>query len=109
MVNEFGDMMIVPLGTVDKVVNRTLQKDEVYKSLVANFFISETPIPATLDIAASRLREKKGFLDDFTALHIFVVTLQCNQNCVYCQASSRKEGSLHRTVEQAVSRWCGCL
>ena len=98
MVNEFGDMMIVPLGTVDKVVNRTLQKDEVYKSLVANFFISETPIPATLDIAASRLREKKGFLDDFTALHIFVVTLQCNQNCVYCQASSRKEGSLHCTM-----------
>lgn len=98
MVNEFGDMMIFPLGTVDKVVNRTLQKDEVYKSLVANFFISETPIPATLDIAASRLREKKGFLDDFTALHIFVVTLQCNQNCVYCQASSRKEGSLHCTM-----------
>lgn len=100
LVNEFGDMFVAPMGTVDKIVNRTLEKDDVYKSLVANFFISEQQVPATLDIAAARLREKKNFLDDFTALHIFVVTLQCNQNCVYCQASSRKEDSVHCTMSE---------
>ena len=100
IVNEFGDMMIVPDGTVGRIVSRTLEKDDLYKSLVANFFISEQRVPAGLDIAAARLREKKRFLDDFTALHIFVVTLQCNQNCVYCQASSRKEGSVHCTMSK---------
>ena len=93
VVNEFGDMLVLPTGSVEKIVNHQLEEDDTYKDLVANYFISEQQIPANLNIYASRLREKKRFLDDFTALHIFVVTLQCNQNCVYCQASSRTEQS----------------
>lgn len=108
VVNEFGDMLVVPQGTVDKIVARSLPKDDIYKSLVANYFISEKIVPSTIDLYATRLREKKRFLDDFTALHIFVVTLQCNQNCVYCQASSRKENSrdctmTYDTMENAVN------
>ena len=98
VVNEFGDMLVLPTGSVEKIVNHQLEEDDTYKDLVANYFISESRIPANLDIYASRLREKKRFLDDFTALHIFVVTLQCNQNCVYCQASSRTEQSVHCTM-----------
>ena len=98
LVNEFGDMLVLPDGSVDKIVNHQLEEDDTYKDLVANYFISENRIPTNLDIYASRLREKKRFLDDFTALHIFVVTLQCNQNCVYCQASSRAEQSVHCTM-----------
>lgn len=95
LVNELGDMMITPIGTAQKIVDRSLDDEDLYKSLVANFFISEELLPSLLDIYASRLRLKKSFLDDRTALHIFVLTLRCNQNCVYCQASSREEGSLH--------------
>lgn len=102
LVNEFGDMQVVPDGTVQKILDRTLEKDDTYKSLVANYFISEKRIPSTIDIYATRLREKKRFLDEFTALHIFVVTLQCNQNCVYCQASSRSEQSVHCTMSKDV-------
>lgn len=91
LVNEVGDIIIAPTGTVAKVVERKDIEEELYKSLVANFFLSETPIPSLLDIFAQRLAEKKRFLFDFTALHIFVLTLRCNQNCTYCQASSRKE------------------
>ena len=98
LVNEFGDMLVLPEGSVDKIVNHQLEEDDTYKDLVANYFISENRIPANFDIYASRLREKKRFLDEFTALHIFVVTLQCNQNCVYCQASSRTEQSVHCTM-----------
>ena len=93
IVNEVGDMMIVPNGTVGCLVNRSIKRDDLFKSLVANFFVSEELVPSSFDIYASRLREKKLFMDHFTALHIFVVTLRCNQNCVYCQASSRKENS----------------
>lgn len=32
-------------------------------------------------------------MDDGTALHIFVLTLRCNQNCTYCQATSRDENA----------------
>lgn len=104
LVNEVGDMMIVPVGTVESIVNRTLKRDDLFKSLVANFFISEELFPPLFNIYASRLREKKLFLDHFTALHIFVVTLQCNQNCVYCQASSRNEKSDNCSMSKEVMK-----
>ncbi len=94
LVNEVGDMIIAPIKTVQKLVDKTLEKDELYKSLVANFFIYEESFPALFDIYAARLCEKKRFLDDFTGLHIFVLTLRCNQNCVYCQASSQNENAI---------------
>lgn len=102
LVNEIGDMLIVPLGTIQKIVDRRLESEDLFKTLVANFFITEDLIPNLMDIYASRLREKKRFIDHFTALHIFVVTLQCNQNCVYCQASSRKEQSQGCTMSKEV-------
>lgn len=95
LINELGDLMITPIGTAQNILDHSLDDEELYKSLVANFFISEELLPSLLDIYASRLRLKKSFLDDRTALHIFVLTLRCNQNCVYCQASSREEWSPH--------------
>ena len=91
LVNEAGDMLISPEGTVEQIVSGTLPKDDLYKSLVSNFFIYEGEFPPLLDIYAEKIREKKRFLDNFTGLHIFVLTLCCNQNCVYCQASSQDE------------------
>lgn len=93
LVNELGDMIISPKGTVQQIVNRSLPKDDLYKSLVSNFFISEQLIPPLAEVYAERLREKKRFIEDWTGLHIFVLTLRCNQNCVYCQASSQDEHS----------------
>lgn len=83
--------MVVPRGTAQRIAEKEIAVDEVlYKDLIASFFISETPIPALLDIMAVRLATRKAFLDHFTALHIFVLTLRCNQNCIYCQASSKE-------------------
>lgn len=94
LINEIGDFLIAPCGTTQHIIDHTISDDDLYKTLVANWFITEEDqIPPLLDIYASRLRTKKGFLDDKTSLHIFVLTLRCNQNCTYCQASSREENS----------------
>lgn len=91
LVNELGDFIFAPIGTVERIINRQLNKQEdIYKDLIVNFFISEHPIPELIDNMATRLRTKKAFLDSFTSLHIFVLTLRCNQNCIYCQASSKE-------------------
>lgn len=95
LINELGDFIIVPIGTALSIVNHSISDEELYKSLVANYFVTEEILPSILDIYASRLRTKKGFLDDKTSLHIFVLTLRCNQNCTYCQASSQEEMSKH--------------
>lgn len=90
LTNDLGDYLIVPRGSVQRIVNREVSPaEELYKDLLASFFISETPVPHLLDNMATRLATRKSFLDGFTALHIFVMTLRCNQNCIYCQASSR--------------------
>lgn len=91
IVNEVGDMVIAPAGTVCDLVAHKLKRNEIYKTLASNFILYEGDNPSLLDVYADRLSEKKRFLTDFTALHIFVLTLRCNQNCIYCQASSQKE------------------
>lgn len=91
LVNEVGDFLIAPTGTAQRIADKEIKKDEeLYKDLIAGYFISETPIPELIDLLAARLRTKKAFLNNFTALHIFVLTLRCNQNCIYCQASSHE-------------------
>jgi His-Xaa-Ser system radical SAM maturase HxsB len=91
LVNEIGDFLIVPDGTAKRIVDKEITiNEELYKNLLSGFFICESPIPELIDIIAVRLRTKKAFLNNFTGLHIFVLTLRCNQNCIYCQASSRE-------------------
>lgn len=95
LINELGDFLVCPKGTVSTIVSRRINDAELYKSLVSSFFICEDLTSPLIDIYAARLREKKRFLDNFTALHIFVLTLRCNQNCLYCQASSQSEENKH--------------
>ncbi len=95
LVNELGDFCVAPEGTVERIANHEDFDAELYKSLVANHFLYEGELPGILDVYAGRLKTKKSFLGAGTALHIFVLTLRCNQNCIYCQASSRASGSKH--------------
>ncbi|MGN6195346.1 MAG: His-Xaa-Ser system radical SAM maturase HxsB [Ginsengibacter sp.] len=90
IVNEVGDFLIIPNGTTEKIISRTLDSvvdKELYEDLIANFFISEERVPSLLDIIATRYRTKKSFLDNFTSLHIFVISLRCEHTCHYCQVS----------------------
>ncbi len=90
LVNEVGDYLIVDAGTVEKIVNKKIKKNidtTLYQDLLSNFFISEKPIPNNLELLETRYRTKKSFLDNFTSLHILVMTLRCNNNCQYCQVS----------------------
>lgn len=94
LVNEVGDYIICDAGTADKIINRKIDiESNFYGELISNYFISEEPIPLLLDLLATRYRTKKSFLDHFTGLHIFVMTLRCNHLCHYCQVSRKNENS----------------
>ena len=46
LTNDLGDYIIVPRGTVQRIVERDISpSEELYKDLSASFFISESPIP----------------------------------------------------------------
>ncbi|TSJ34920.1 His-Xaa-Ser system radical SAM maturase HxsB [Mucilaginibacter corticis] len=90
LVNEVGDHLVVPLGTAGRIIQRQLSIEEdadLYGDLVAGFFIAEQEVPALIDVLATRYRTKKSFLDQFTSLHLFVITLRCEHTCHYCQVS----------------------
>lgn len=90
LVNEVGDYLILPTGTTATIVNRQISKEndsELYGDLIANFFISEKAIHPLIDVLATRYRTKKHFLNYFTGLHIFVISLRCEHTCFYCQVS----------------------
>jgi len=90
IVNELGDYLILTNGTFERIVRRQISKDldaDLYGDLMANFFISEEIINPLIDVLATRYRTKKSFIDHFTALHIFVVSLRCEHTCHYCQVS----------------------
>jgi len=90
LVNEAGDFLIEPVGTVEQIATHRLEVgSELYKDLAANCFVADNPSLMFLENYACRIGSRKAFLNDSTTLHIFVLTLRCNQNCTYCQASSR--------------------
>ena len=104
IVNEVGDFLILSTGTIDRIVHRKLNPiadRELYEDLISNFFISEEKVPPLMDILATRYRTKKSFLDHFTGLHIFVITLRCDHSCQYCQVSrvSPDQNSFDMSIE----------
>lgn len=100
IVNEVGDYLFVPNGTVRNILNRRIiQSDDLYKDLLANYIICDEYNHHLLDILSTRIRTKKSFLDGFTALHIFVLTLRCNQKCIYCQASSKESTAQNKDMK----------
>lgn len=50
LINDLGDFLVVPRGSVGRIVNREIDTDEeLYKDLSASFFISEQPLPRLID------------------------------------------------------------
>ena len=45
--------------------------------------------------AAKALRARKGFINSGPNLHMLVVTLRCNETCVYCHASRANMDAVH--------------
>ena len=74
---------------------------DVYSQLLSKHFIYSDEHSAQLDVLATKYWTKKSFIQGFTKLHIFVLTLRCNSSCAYCQAS-RKNMSSDRYFDMSV-------
>jgi His-Xaa-Ser system radical SAM maturase HxsB len=109
--NDYGDYLICPIGTSSRITKKEISYEndsKLYSDLFAKNFISDSHLPFLIDNLATRYRTKKAFLNHFTSLHIFVLTLRCNQRCEYCQVKSRY-GKLedfdisYSTLDKAIS------
>lgn len=105
LVNECGEFLITPAGTVEAIVKRRLKpSDDLYADLKAKHFISDDYSSPLLDILASKYRTKFEFLYGSTKLHIFVVTLRCDHSCHYCQVSRQTPNKDQFDMPEDVAR-----
>ncbi|MDU1083462.1 MAG: His-Xaa-Ser system radical SAM maturase HxsB [Leclercia adecarboxylata] len=87
---DYGEWMcldepdLIALTKKEKIENEAL-----WYELKAKHVVSEQTDANRIALLASRYRTKKAFLESFSQLHIFVLTVRCNNSCVYCQASRK--------------------
>ena len=86
--NEVGEFVTAPNGTARVLIQKQLLRtSDLYATFKAKQFISDDSSSALLDVMATKYRTKYNFIEGFTKLHIFVVTLRCDHSCNYCQVS----------------------
>lgn len=90
--NDLGEHIILTSQDFDLLVKKQLNPGgKVYLDLRAKYFLTDSRSADHLRVMASKYRTKKSFLEGFTKLHLFVVTLRCDHSCPYCQVSRQSE------------------
>jgi len=88
LVNEVGEFVISPAGTAQALIRKQLARGSgLYSTFKAKQFLADDSSSPLIDLLATKYRTKYSFIDGFTKLHIFVVTLRCDHSCHYCQVS----------------------
>ncbi|HWW60990.1 MAG TPA: radical SAM protein, partial [Thermoanaerobaculia bacterium] len=88
VVNDAGEFHFLPNDDFARFVNHELAAEsDAYLDLAAKHFLFDSDSLAPFELLVTKYRTKKAFLDGFTSLHIFVVSLRCEHSCHYCQVS----------------------
>jgi len=88
LTNEVGEFLFLDERAFDQFVEGTIPPSATaYRSLQAAQFLTDCSSTLPLELLATKYRTKRDFLDGFTKLHMFVVTLRCDHSCPYCQVS----------------------
>jgi len=92
LVNDVGELVFLAADLFAALVAHRLEpRETTYSELKAKHFLADTSPSVPIDLLATKYRTKKSFLDGFTKLHLFVVTLRCDHSCHYCQVSRVNE------------------
>lgn len=92
LTNQVGEYEVVRRPELEKLVRHRLAPTESpYRDLKAKHFLLDRDSDVAIDLLALKQRTKLRRLADFTALHVFVVTLRCEHSCPYCQVSRQSD------------------
>jgi His-Xaa-Ser system radical SAM maturase HxsB len=99
--NQEGSWLVLTQPEFTKFAEGTVERSSpLWQRLAAgNFLRAEVKVP----VAAERLRAHKQFLHYGPNLHIVVVTLRCNETCVYCHASRADMDAVHTDLTPALA------
>jgi uncharacterized protein len=104
VVNETGEFHLLPHDELTRLVEHTLPPDSgTYFDLKAKHFLFDSDSLAPFELLAAKYRTKKSFLQGFTSLHIFVVSLRCEHSCHYCQVSRVSADRIRYDMSEATA------
>ncbi|MEW6386398.1 MAG: His-Xaa-Ser system radical SAM maturase HxsB [Thermodesulfobacteriota bacterium] len=90
VVNEVGEYIFLKREDFEKLVSEQLDPaSPLFLDLKGKHLLTDTKLTPVINLLATKYRTKREFLKSFTALHMVVTTLRCNQHCRYCHASSQ--------------------
>ncbi|MFD3158747.1 His-Xaa-Ser system radical SAM maturase HxsB (plasmid) [Haloimpatiens sp. FM7330] len=90
LTNDLGKFIFLKEKDFKKLLHNKLEKNSnIYNELLSNYFIYDTNKEIFIRNTSSKIRKSKSYLFERTQLHIFILTVNCNMNCIYCQASAK--------------------
>lgn len=102
--NDLGKYLFLSEKEFSKLCDNTYMEDEeLCRKLSERYFVIDKNREAFIDEASLKLREHKSYLFEGTQLHIFVLTTNCNQSCVYCQASAKVSGNSKKLMSMEIA------
>ena len=101
LTNDFGDWVFVSQDEFGELARgRFAAGSALYERLASRSFVrSKLDVEKTVE----RVRRKKRFLNYGPNLHILVVTLRCNETCVYCHASRADMDAVHTDMTPEIA------
>lgn len=102
LTNDIGEYSFIEKEEFTALVNKNELKEATKKELLEKGFIYETNKELFAEDMYLKLRKQKEYLLSATTLHIFVVSKNCNFNCIYCQAGNLNQKHDYKmTIETA--------
>lgn len=104
LTNLVGEHMFLPTDDFERLATGSLPDDPGTVSRLRGKHLLRAPdeqLPT--ELLALKMRTRYRRLADFTALHIFVVTLRCEHACHYCQVSRQNSGSSEYDMSPATA------
>lgn len=101
LTNEVGEHLVVTRPQLEQFVRKSVSfHSDFYHNLKSRHFLIDDDSNVAIDLLALKYRTKAQRISQFTALHIFVVTLRCDYTCQYCQVSRQTDDKLAYDMSQ---------
>ena len=95
LTNQVGEYLITTRQNIERFARHSLLPSETfYKNLKSKHFLLDDDSDLPLELLGLKARTKLHVLANFTALHMFVVSLRCEHSCPYCQVSRQSDDKL---------------
>lgn len=102
--NDLGKFEFLSNEEFSKLIKKQPLSENVEKKLIDKRFIYSDSNEIFAQNSYEGVRKQKEYLFTPTCLHIFVVTKNCNFNCVYCQAGNLSQNKKLCMDEETAKR-----